>query len=509
MALRTKTLRGFSKGLDLASALTNVRDGFTPNAKNMVINEMGGVEKVQGYSDIALSGANLPGAMHSLGTYNNAAGTTKRVIAADADEMFAIESDGTTTRIRATMSTSTRTTFAQVSDTLYACDDINIMGSWTGSGSMSTHAAGADTGPPLGQIIGVLNGIMYTRTVADKMTIRWSDVFNYTSTGAWPTANTVTLSSPNTGASILAGIPTSSGLVVFTDRAMYLLYDQDTGANSVIDSNIQLANPESLCVLDGLIYGMSTSGLFVTDGQSPCRIISQRIDPLLRASGGSLADACSVAFDRKVLTSIEVSGSTNNMTIESYADLVIDKAPAFMAIQYPMKRAVVSSMSGSDAVYFIDASATTKLRKGYTGGDFNTAAITCHYAFNPIDMGNPALEKRIMRVRVVGSGNLSIGLIPDFDTGTPSTQSLNMPTSGGVWNTAVWDAANWGGYALNEGYSRISGRAKSFNIYITESGTTTQDTRPLLGSISGQNVGGASVYLVEPHYAICGRHRTQ
>ena len=147
------------------------------------------------------------------------------------------------------------------------------------AGGKTFHAAGANTGPPSScMILGAYGSRMWVRDGSNRLRLWFSDVENLTTgfvaaTGMWPTGNFVDLPSIGRNEWVHSGIATPDGLAVFTNRSIRLIYDSDTGFNTVVDPE-QGAYPGSLAQQGDMIYGLNERGIFRTNGRLPAETLT-------------------------------------------------------------------------------------------------------------------------------------------------------------------------------------------------------------------------------------------
>lgn len=489
-----QTLRDFSRGLDLASAIDEVRPGFTPNASNAVINELGGVEKVLGYSALAT----LTEAGKKLIAYEKSDGSYKRIVSYGSTKWETVTGAGVVASIRTGMTASSQPSWVVFQDALYGMDDNNILGKWDGS-SLTTFATGVGTGPNKGRILGVWNGRLYVVPATNQMRIEWSAPFDFTS---WPATNYLELNGPGTSNKIVGAVIHAGGMTVFTTVGVHLVPTAGGTDQYVVDGTLGCVSGESLAVLDGVIYGLSKKGVFKTDGSYPLQIVSPLIEPMFVAGSPVLTAAAGVAYRRKYLCSFQRGASANDTTIEDYAAL----GDAFMVNDYPaLAWARTTAIDGYDRLVFLDASDATKLRRAFNGGSFNGAAIPFLYETAPFDMGIPQLQKRLQRVQLYGRGSMTVGVKTDLsDTAREITDTGLGVATGALWDSATWDVSVFGGYMVRQTSARIHARAKIFQLVFNESSTNTFNGRTILKQQS-EDVGGAAIYEISPRFEVTGR----
>lgn len=484
----------FSGGLDLVSSLSAIPPNFTPDAKNFRLSEYGSVEKVAGYEAFATLGGNA----HELAYYEQRDGSPKRLIAALATSWQHVQSDGTVTNLRTSMTSVTETTFVQHEDKIYGLDRENIMASWDGT-TLTTYAVGTTTGPKKGIILGVWQNRLWTAP-GTGMRVEWSEPELFTS---WPADQYVELGGAGSSDYIVGGMPTPDGLLVFTNRSCYMIYDDASGANRLVDSERGCTSRKSLAFIDGVTYGVCRDGVFATNG-GQFDIVSPRIEPMFTKGNPGLSQSAGIAGERSYLVSMARLAATNDLTIELVRD-----TGSFMAFEYPAYAWARGPLSGADDMtFFIDASDRTKIRKAFSGGSFAGSDVTCYYELPLNLLGDETRRKRFRRVRVVGRGELDITLRADYSTSISDSGSIMFPDSGAAeWGSATWDTSQWAGYQLYEGWTDVAASGRTFTLRLTESSANTSAARSVVGVSTGANIGGAGIDVIEVHYTNTSKRR--
>lgn len=301
----------FAGGLDLATSLQDLEDGYTQFAENFraggaslvgalrdewtsspsnvsAIDFTTGVGSVGYWANLLDGFAAVKGDGTLLGLIVARQGAWEKLTLANANTIV-----GTTrTAIRSGMSTGSEMipSFAMHNNKLYGLDPLNNIGVWDGT-TLTTAAPGVNTGPPKGIILGIWAARMWVAVANGSgglgLTIQFSEPFDSTNgfinaTGLWPASNTLTLGgSAASSENIVAGFPTPDGLAVFTTGGLYLVYDDETGANTLVDVNGGSSARRALVQhSDGMIYGVNQRGIFRTNGRLPVEYVSNRIEPL-------------------------------------------------------------------------------------------------------------------------------------------------------------------------------------------------------------------------------------
>jgi hypothetical protein len=497
MAFDVVHISQFDGGLDLVSSLSTIEPGFTPSARNFRCNDRGGIDKATGYSAFATLGANA----HELTYYEQRDGSPRCLVAAEPTAWQKMASDGTVTNIRTGMSTATETTFVQHEDYLYGLDRANNLGRWDGT-TLTTYAPGVDSGPKLGIILGIWANRMWVAP-STGMRVEFSDPETFTGTGSWPADQYVELGGPGTSDKIVGGMPTADGLLVFTNRSTYLIYDETTGANRLLDAERGCASRKSLARVGDTVFGVCRDGVFAANGQG-LQIISDRISPLYEKADPDLTNSAGLSWFGSYWHSMALDAATNDVSLE-----LVTQSGSFMAIDYPAYAWATGELTSAEKLaFFVDASDRTKVRKAFDGGSFVGSDISCWYE-TPLDpLGDEVNFKRLRRVRIVGRGDLIVAVRVDYSSVDLDTDAMEFPAAGGgVWNTSNWNSAEWAGYQVFEGWAHLSAVGRRFSLRLSETSSDTAPARDALDQTISGSIGGAGAYLIEASFSRTSKRR--
>lgn len=512
MTRQTLVMDQFGGGLDLFSSLNTIEPGFTPNAKNFRIAETGGIEKILGYSAFATAGTSLL----DLHYFQKKDASSKFLVGASATKWYSVSAAGTVTDIR-TVVAADDTTFVAYEDKLYGLDPDNNIAYWPGTGSATAVAPGVNTAPPKGIILGIWQNRMWTAEAASGalgLTVRWSEPAGLTNgfvneTGMWPTDNNVVLGGSGQSERIVGGVVCSAGLLVFTNASTFLIYDTD-GSNRVVDAERGCSSRRSLALIGDSVYGLTTDGVFATDGSFPLQIVSGNVEPLFRNERPNLSLAAGVKWNNAYLGSYARTGTANSLTLDVSTKSEAGRGLAVMANDYPAASWARGDLEGaaSEDLYFIDASDPTKVRKAFSGGSFAGTDIACHFQTRFENFGSEALLKRLHRVRLVGRGDLLLAVRVDNRQSNADSELLGFPSfGGGEWDSAEWDVDTWGGWEQYEGWANLRARGRRFSLVITETSSAVGYGRTPLDGTNPPDIGSAGVFLLEPRFTTSTRNR--
>ena len=124
------------KGLQRSPQADRIEDGANDQFTNVYL-RYGNIQSVKG-RDRLNSTAHADTVVNAVCYYENQAGTTKKLVIAESDELVSYDTDGTNrTSIAGPALTNERWDCQQVADTLYLTSSTNGLYKWSGSGSAS------------------------------------------------------------------------------------------------------------------------------------------------------------------------------------------------------------------------------------------------------------------------------------------------------------------------------------------------------------------------------------
>lgn len=130
-------------GLARDPSADKIPDGAHDQFENVWIND-GSIEPVKGRQRLNSTAA-TDTVINGTYYYENAAGTTKKLIVAESDDIVSYDTDGTNRTVIKSSETNEAHDFTQVGDTLYFTSTTDGLYKWTGSGSAS--AVGSVSAP--------------------------------------------------------------------------------------------------------------------------------------------------------------------------------------------------------------------------------------------------------------------------------------------------------------------------------------------------------------------------
>lgn len=478
MGFESLTFNGFGAGLDLTSDITKIRPDALPYAENFRLSDSGSLDMLLGDGGSYTVGAST--GARDLAWYESADGTTRRIIMATDGtgsngkwtaitlNALAGVTGGTYTDIRTSLTASSNTTFVVHDDLLYGLDPQNNIATWDGT-TLTAYAPGVDTGPNKGIILGIWQNRMWTAKATGGvlgMRVEWSDPADATTgfvgaTGLWPTDNYVELGSTSGSSEVIVGGEVSpDGLLVFTNRSVYLIYDDTDGSNVAIDTKHGCLGRRTIQKDEqGNILYLSRTGIRRMNGRLPSVSAAKQIDPFFRQQGVSeVMQPCSVIHDGSywvAFTPNDSDAATSPYNRVMF-ELSLETGSVMWHTTMAQTRCFLSVPSYDEVspkLYRIRAGASggthdgNTLSAGMVGVDGMNDALV-HLPYVPI--GDPLAKKRLRRVHVgTDNDNLTMTVYPLTD------HEFRSSASGTSFSVSWPDGTDT--VEVERGFARITG----------------------------------------------------
>jgi hypothetical protein len=341
--------------------------------------------------------------------------------------------------------------------------------SWDGSLSVAvpwTLANGTSNGTylttlPSASYIEHFQGRIFIAGInGDQHALYWSDTgIGGAKPRNWLSTNVVRLE-PNSGSAITGMMPAGQNLLVFKYNRIFSIYDTETGFNRTVSNSIG-AIPGSIAAgPSGEVYFNSPQvGPCVCDGRS-VRRIGDAVRPILPETLGTSALSPAVVFDNHyILGEGALIGTSYYML-----DYDITNGSWWLH-SIPMAQFSIYQSVGTQQLWGIGSSALGATVAGgaiyhlfrnpfVTDGSVGSgAAIPATNFTSRVDLpwedyGQPALRKRLRRIRITGKGLFNVSLARDYsgsiietlatqtggDSPDPSTTAgvVDLPINGRV-----------------------------------------------------------------------------
>ncbi len=263
--------------------------------------------------------------------YSKSDGAKLTVVAAD-QTLYSVDDSFAFTSIGTGFTTGKRFNYAVFNDKLIASNGYENLKAWTGVGVVADLAAGAPTAAKYPLVYK-----NYLFVVVGQYTLQWSALADETS---WPTNNTINFDKNDgdwiTGIATLGvegGLSNQAALVVFKNKAVYIVYGSDFTNGGDIEVQKVIADhgciaPNSIKPVDGNLIFLAHDGIRVFNGQRS-ELIAKRIKPTLDNINRAAIDKVSaVIYNRQYILSYPDGNSvTANKYIRGHIDRRMSNIP--------------------------------------------------------------------------------------------------------------------------------------------------------------------------------------
>lgn len=430
--------------------------------------------------------------------------------------VYSSPGDGSWTSIASGLSADTPS-FAILDDVLYWTNGVDHLQSWDGASLTSITAA------PLGAYCCVWRNRLWIAGVdGSPHTVYWSSIGDPTS---WPADNFAEIHGPH-GDVITAITPApnrdsqfdgADGVLVFTKSSLHRIYDDSDnvdgtitgGSNSLVDPSTGCVNARTIAQVNGIVYCVADDGIYATTGHSSLFLQSSKLGRFFsdQVSPAGKADMAAVSWKGSYLLAFTPLGSgSNSMALEVYTTLPQDphdNQHPIMAYTVPVNAWVNLPNDNQGAhLYFSDSSpGNTNYVRRWASGGFDTTGIATSVPIKASartgssNFGIPH-PKRVRRVQLTGRGNLTVGVISDFERGQgePGSYQLTLDATGSQWGTMIWGVDDWTApNDLNTRTRWFTRRGREFGLTLTTQSTDVSAGRDTLG-IAGVPQGASAIY---------------
>jgi hypothetical protein len=275
--------------------------------------------------------------------------------------------------------------------------------------------------------------------------------------------------------------------------SLHRVTDAATGNYVTLDQSIGPAGPQAVTNLYGLVYLVSTDGIFRTDGQSPLVPVSQKIEPMFRPTALDYTHASLYTAGRqadRLYFSVTRQGSAVN-------DLCFEYHPLFGAftVRDDAMACYVSHGTAGDVLLGGSPAAAGQIYQLNATGDDNGTNIESYFYTRVFEPGG-SQQMRLQHVRVLGRGPFTITALPNFQTNGVE-KNVNIASDGFQWDLDGWDNPDVGwGEPVAEGYADFWPRlvAKAFQLKVAETSSLTSTAPPLPGGGIEETIGAWALY---------------
>jgi len=370
-----------------------------------------------------------------------------------------------------------------------------------------THTTAGRGDAPRGKYLAVWRNRLWVAGVAaNPNRVYWSGAGDPT---VWTTTNFVDIHDPR-GDFITSIFPSpnigtdadgADGVLVYKQRSAHRIIDDadnilgtvSGGANVMIDASTGALTHRSVKTLNGRVYSVGKNGIYSTDGHSSLVLESDQLGTLipnaLTATGA--ANLLGLAYQGSYLVAATtLGGASNTLLLELCATLGRTGGHPIMAHTIPVGAMTIftDSTQGQQAIITTPGDGNGRAYFLFQGGTDGvlTTPITATATTGVSQFGLDAV-KRMRRIRAVGRGSLTIGVLADFITGTGDQQIFtgDVSSTAPYWNQVNWNQFNWAGQG-DSGVlpvSRYFGtRGRWFGFVVSESSSSVSQSTGALGT---------------------------
>jgi hypothetical protein len=485
----------FSGGLNLRDALTELAANETPNCLNVTLDERGGVVKRLGYVRWNASAlANSPDVGYPSSVCNC------NFWYSQADGKLYKDSNGIFTNVQ-TFTAGGRASIVDFVGITYLIHSSDGLFSSTDGITFTLVSANSGAIPAGDQLAVWQNKLWVADSTSNMLSFcapgdptRWDSADNaganhiregndfpivclYGTSGVDVTAKPALLIGKR------SGMNGSIHRVTSASTADYVTIDQSTGPGG----------PGSITNIYGMLYIISPTGIFATDGQSPLEPISTKLGKLFTPGSVDYTKATRFVAGRTADGRIRFSFTQMGSTVN---DRCLEYHPLFQAFTMRTDTAhwYVQGLDGN--LLGVSPSVTGRIWRFDQGGSDDGAAIASRVLsriFEPVGEG---YETRLQHIQVLGRNQFTVSALTDFATSGKQKQ-VAVAAQGFTWDSDGWDdpAVGWG-EDLIEGHAdfwpRVVGRA--FQVELSETSTRTANNPPLNQDGVGLIVGAWGCY---------------
>lgn len=500
--MRLLRIRDFSGGLNLRDALAELAPNESPDLWNVTLDERGGVQKRLG--QVKVNSTAFSGGLVSNQHYSDA---VSDLITQAGASLY----KGTTNTARLTFSSSARAgmcdftgkvwaihpvdgLYSSTNGTAWTLVDATVKGTSLAAWQNRLLACGDPSNPSLVKASGLGDGTDWLTTAGHG----WTNQLRETKDGL-----------PLLGFAAASGVDIAGrpGLIVCKRESTYRLYDSSNGAYQTLDPDTGAASPIAAITSGSRTLILSATGIFETDGISPLRKVSAKVDPLFFPA--------SLAEDQQNLFAAGALGDRCYFSLPRNGETAND-----LALEYHTTEGWIAAGSNAASCYTTYGLNTHKLYAGsptesgqvyemFSGGSDDGADIASYFQTRWFEPSNGFLT-RMRRLTPLCRGSFAVYTKTDFTTGQGLADEVAVSRGGFVWNdaAAIWNDPDtvWGPTAYM-GYAEpipSLGTCRSVSFRISETSSDTQTAPALLGTGAAPVVGAWGLAGLDLLYVQCG-----
>src|SRR5262245_9397213 len=505
-------------GANTRDAVNLVAPNEVRPIENIVFDERGSAQKRLGCQSLGTIGGNSGARIIGLYTFYRGRGVIPQVLAYTnegalywADNMTANPVVWNLIAGATGLSTTRPFSFQTYNSKVYMGNGTDPYCSWDGTSFIQYPSA------PRGR---------YLYLWADSMWVAGVDNLNdriYTSTftdpESFPATSYIDVYRGD-GDSIRALTSDGQYLVIGKRDRTFVMYDSVHFYNRVVDFEKGFESHFAVAQFEGDLYFISRRGVCQYLGDSPSRVISQKIDPTfdpVLIELDMLAQSTCYVFENRIGFAIPEYGSpTNSVVIEYYPELfTLNSFGArglgpFTFHRMPTQCFTRWRWQTNDQLIAGHTAQNKALRAFAPVGTDDGAVYQAVIQTAFFDMGSPGLTKYLREMRVLCSGRFDMLIYRDFDPSVYRTIVMDAANAHDLWDTAdLWGQGVWGPDSPVKDLRRtnIDAYGRYFSFRFVDSGQTqTNERETFVGSLHEFLTAGEwSVYGIVVEGSVLGK----
>lgn len=274
--------------------------------------------------------------------------------------------------------------------------------------------------------------------------------------------------------------------------SLHRVTDAATGNYITLDQQVGPAGPNAVESYAGIVYFVSTAGIFGTDGLTAPKPVGGKLEPLFRPGSLDFTKAAGFCAGRekdRLVFSVARAGATAN-------DLALQYQNGGFTARSDAAACYVTYTSAGEKLIAASPTVVGQLYQMNTGGSDDGAAIHSWLTTRVFEPDGGSLG-RLQHVRPLAHGEFTIKAMKNGERDGPD-KPLAILAQGDVWGSGAWGTFVWGediigGYA--DFWPRMVGR--SFQVRVEATSTSTTSRPPLLTSGTATAAGAWSLYALE------------
>jgi hypothetical protein len=430
---------GFYGGINARDAISQLAPYELIRGENVILDERGGASKRLGCLSMSTFGGSGD---RLLSAYIFLRGFTapQVIIHTTAGKIYS-SPDGVTWTERATgLSATARMSFETFNNKCYMSNGVDDYRAWDGT-TMTTFPSA-----PKGRQLKVWKDTMWMSGILATPDRVYSSAAGDAET--WPVSNWVDIAK---GDGDVQTALSSDGtyLIVFKRNRHFIIYDPVTFANRVVDFEKGCESHLSVVAFESNIFFMSRRGVCQFLGDTPSKLISDKIDPYFDPKIINLLNLGNIqayTYQNRIGWAIPEAGSSvSTFQIEYYPRLADESGIGPWMVQRIPCSVFVSVRIGPAEYLLAGHNSANKFLQVYAEvGSDDGVTFQGLIQTSAIDFKAPNLTKYIRRLRVLARGEAVINFKRDFDAAIYKTFVMDLDSADDEWDiNENWGVGTW------------------------------------------------------------------